>query len=99
MLGYELPGSSGINEVRSQYGGFFLAMGVVQFCALGGILPLTTGLIVGIMTFGGLAVGRLVSVLKDGSEHYTKTVRALVFLDPLGFVLSSAAFYGVSSYA
>jgi hypothetical protein len=97
MLGLELPGVSGANEIRSQYGGFFLAMALVQAAALGGVLPLSAGLIVGATTFGGLAIGRLWSWLRDGdSSRYTPTIRALLFVDPLGFLLSAAALWAVA---
>lgn len=97
MLGLELPGSSGVNEIRSQYGGFFLAMALVQAAALAGMLPLATGLVVGTMTFGGLALGRIWSCLQDrGTGRYTPTIRALVLLDPLGFLLSAAALWSIS---
>jgi hypothetical protein len=92
MLGLELPGVSGVNEIRSQYGGFFLAMAGVQAGAVAGLVPLVTGLIVGAMTFGGLAVGRVWSCLQDGgARRYTPTIRALLVIDPLAFLLSAAA--------
>jgi hypothetical protein len=97
MLGLELPGDSGVNEIRSQYGGFFLAMALVQGAALAGTLPLSTGLVVGAMTFGGLAFGRIWSCLQHhGTSRYTPTIRALVLLDPLGFLLSAAALWSIS---
>jgi hypothetical protein len=92
MLGLALPAASGVNEVRSQYGGFFLAMAVVQLLALVGTLTLETGLVVGAMTFGGLAFGRLWSVVSDREfAAYTPTIRLLVVVDPIGFLLSLAA--------
>ena len=96
MLGLALPDASGVNEVRSQYGGFFLAMAIVQAMALAGTVTLETGLIVGAMTFGGLALGRLWSVLRDREfAAYTPTIRLLIFLDPLGFLLSLAALWAI----
>ena len=97
LLGLELPAASGVNEIRSQYGGFFLAMAVTQALSVVGVLPLETGLVVGAMTFGGLAAGRIWSVIRDGGpRHYTPTVRLLVLLDPLGFLLSAAALWAVA---
>lgn len=96
MLGLALPTPSGVNEIRSQYGGFFLAMALVQLLALAGTLTLETGLVVGAMTFGGLALGRLWSVLRDREfAAYTPTVRLLVVVDPLGFLLSVAALWAL----
>lgn len=97
MLGLELSGPSGLNEIRSQYGGFFMAMAATQAAALVGFVPLATGLVVGAMTFGGLAAGRLWSCFRDGgASRYTPTVRALVLVDPLAFLLSVAALWAIS---
>jgi hypothetical protein len=97
MLGLELQGPSGANEMRSQYGGFFTAMAITQLISVVGTVPLEVGLIVGMMVFGGLSMGRLWSVLSgDALRSYTPTIRSLVFLDPLGFVLSMGAFLAIS---
>lgn len=97
MLGLELVGEAGVNEVRSQYGGFFLAMALVQAAAVAGLVPLAAGLLVGATTFGGIALGRVWSCLRDGGAgRYTPTIRALVFIDPLGFALSAAALWAIS---
>ena len=94
LLGLTLPAVSGVNEIRSQYGGFFLAMAATQALALAGVLPLEAGLLIGATTFGGLAAGRLCSLAVDrGSAAYTPTIRLLVLLDPLAFLLSLAAFW------
>jgi hypothetical protein len=91
LLGLTLAGASGTNEIRSQYGGFFLAMAVVQGLAVAHVLPLQTGLLVGAMTFGGLAIGRIWSIIADrGVGGYTPTIRLLLLVDPLAFMLSVA---------
>jgi len=92
-LGFTLPGADGFNEIRSQYGGFFLAAAVCGALALAGQIPRSTAFVVNITIFGGLIAGRLVSLLLDGGiRKYGPLIHALFVIDALGFALSMIAF-------
>ena len=92
-LGFGLPGADGLNEIRAQYGGFFLAAAVCGALAVVGWIPRRTAFVVNITIFGGLIFGRLVSLLLDGGiGKYGPLIRALFVIDALGLVLSVIAF-------
>ena len=92
-LGFALPGPDGLNEIRAQYGGFFLAAAVCGVLALAGWIPRNTAFVVNITIFGGLVAGRLVSLFLDGGiRKYGPLIRALFVIDALGFALSVVAF-------
>lgn len=92
-LGFAIAGADGLNEVRAQYGGFFLAVAASGGAALAGLIPRQAALIVIGTVFGGLILGRLVSLPFDGgARHYGKTIRALFFIDALGLAATVAAF-------
>lgn len=89
QLGFLLAGVDGTNEIRAQYGGFFLAVTAASVLALWGILPRQAALIVNAVVFGGLIAGRLVSLAVDGSiSGYGSAIRLLYVIDAAGFVLS-----------
>jgi hypothetical protein len=91
-LGLALPGADGLNEVRAQYGGFFLAVAVCGAVALAGLIPRGTALVVNATVFGGLIAGRIVSLFLDGSiKKYGPLIRALFVIDALGFAAALAA--------
>ena len=90
-LGLTLPGADGVNEIRAQYGGFFLIAGLFVGAALLGRLPREWGLVVMTVSFGGLIAGRLVSLALDRSfAGYGPTIRALFVVDSCGFLASLA---------
>jgi hypothetical protein len=92
-LGLMLPGANGVNEIRAQYGGFFLIAGLFVGAALLGRLPRDWGLVVMAVSFGGLICGRLVSLALDRSfAGYGPTIRALFVVDSCGFLASLAVF-------
>ena len=92
-LGYLLAGVDGRNEIRAQYGGFFLAVTVASVLTLAGTIPRQAGLVVNAVLFGGLIAGRLISLTIDGGMHgYGPIIRALFFIDSIGFILSITAF-------
>lgn len=92
-LGFALPGADGFNEIRAQYGGFFLAAAVCGVLALAGRIPRSTAFIVNATIFGGLIAGRIVSLFLDGGiRKYGPLIRALFVIDALGFALSVIAF-------
>lgn len=93
-LGYVLAGFDGRNEVRAQYGGFFLALAVAVIFALAGKIPRQAALISNAVLFGGLIAGRVLSLVVDGGIHeYGHFIRLLFLIDATGFTLSLIALY------
>jgi len=91
-LGLAVVDSGGLNEVRAQYAGFFLAAAFACGAALAGWLPRQAALVVIIVIFGGLIGGRLVSLAIDGGmAGYGPTIRALYAIDAVGLCLAVAA--------
>jgi len=94
QIGYALEGMDGRNEIRAQYGGFFLAITIASILALMGVIPRRAGFLVNAVVFGGLITGRVVSLAVDsGAGEYGPLIRALFFIDAAGFILSLAALY------
>jgi hypothetical protein len=92
LLGLAITGADGINEVRAQYGGFFLAVAASGTAALSGVIAPQAGLIVMATVFGGLIFGRLVSLTLDGGmKGYGATIRALFVIDSIGLAAALAA--------
>lgn len=88
-LGLSIANSGGINEVRAQYAGFFLAVSLVCLASLAGAVPRPTAFIVLVVVFAGLISGRLVSLaLNHGTSGYPPTIVALYAIDSLGLLLS-----------
>jgi hypothetical protein len=91
-LGLKVANAGGVNEIRAQYAGFFLAVAAVCAAALGGVLPRETAFVLLAVVFGGLIVGRLASLaLNGGVAGYGPTIRALYAIDAVGFALAIAA--------
>lgn len=91
-LGYQLIGSSGLNEVRAQYGGFFAAIALACALSLWGVLPRSTGLVVLALVFGGILFGRLVSLgLDGGMASYSPVIRLLFVVDAIGLAAALGA--------
>jgi hypothetical protein len=93
-LGFTIGGLDGLNEIRAQYGGFFLAAALVNAMSLFGVLPRQAGFVVNGAIFGGLIAGRMASLAIDGGINgYGGAIRALFFIDAVGFALTMAAFF------
>jgi hypothetical protein len=93
-LGYTLAGVDGRNEIRAQYGGFFLAVTIASILAVLEIIPRQAGFLVNAIVFGGLIAGRIVSLAFDGGmDGYGAVIRALFWIDATGFILSIAALF------
>lgn len=91
-LGFALPGADGRNEIRAQYGGFFMAAAICGTLALVGWIPRSAAFIVNATIFGGLIFGRLVSLFLDGGiGKYGPLIRGLYAIDTLGFALAVVA--------
>ncbi len=92
-LGFAISGADGLNEVRAQYGGFYLLVAIVGVLALLGKTSLASALLVTTVVFGGLIVGRVMSLVLDGGlkSYRLPTIRALFVIDTLGVAISGAA--------
>jgi hypothetical protein len=92
QLGLRITNAGGVNEIMAQYAGFFFAVAVVCIASLVGWLPRSTAFVTLAAVFGGLIVGRLVSlVLNAGLSGYGPTIQALYIIDAVGFALAIAA--------
>jgi hypothetical protein len=93
MLGLGIVNTGGINEVRAQYSGFFLAVALVCMASLPGLIAWQTSFVCLGAVFGGLLAGRLVSlVLNGGIAGFGSTILALYAIDAIGFALAVASF-------
>ena len=92
QLGLSILGASGYNEIRAQYAGFFLIVATVCVAALAGYIDRRSVYIVLAVVFGGLIMGRVVSlVVNRGFEGYTSTILALYAVDATGLLLALVA--------
>lgn len=93
-LGLMIGGLDGLNEIRAQYGGFFLAAALANALALIGVFSRQTSFAVNAVVFGGLITGRVASLALDGRLNgYGGSIRALFFIDATGFALTIAAYF------
>jgi hypothetical protein len=84
--------TGGLNEVRAQYGGLFLVLGVACALATLGIVDRRFGLGAAAITFGGVIAGRLFGLVIDrGLAGYGPTIRNLFLVDATGCALAVAA--------
>jgi hypothetical protein len=91
-LGLRIINAGGVNEIMAQYAGFFLAAAGVCIAALADWLPRSTAFVTVAAVFGGLIVGRLISlVLNGGFGGFGPTIQALYVIDAIGFVLAIGA--------
>jgi hypothetical protein len=94
QIGYVLAGMDGRNEIRAQYGGFFLAVTIASVLALAGVIPRQAGFLINAVVFGGLITGRVVSLAVDsGMSGYSPFIRLLFVIDATGFILSMTSLY------
>ncbi|MGL4314957.1 MAG: DUF4345 family protein [Sphingomonas sp.] len=92
LLGLDIANAGGVNEIRSQYAGFFLMVGLVFAAAIGGWVPRAAAYFLASVIFGGLLIGRIVSVtLNRGVGGYPVVVRGLVAFDLMACILSVTA--------
>jgi hypothetical protein len=91
-LGLAISSTGGLNEIRAQYAGFFLAAAIACGVALASWIPRQAAFVMLIVIFGGLIVGRLASLAIDGGvAGYGPTINALYAIDALGLGLAIAA--------
>ena len=92
-LGLSIVNAGGMNEVRAQYSGFFIAVALVCVASLCGALSRRTSFVVLGAVFGGLLGGRLVSLaLNGGVAGYGPAILALYVIDAIGLALAVASF-------
>ena len=92
--GLVVSDANGRNEIRGQYGGFFMVLGGVMIASLIGKLPQKFGLGVFLMTVGGVFLGRVSSLLLEGPAvftTYSSGIKALFAIDLLLTVLAILA--------
>jgi hypothetical protein len=93
-LGLAIANAGGVNEIRAQYAGFFLAAAIVCILALFGIVGRLTALTVPATIFGGLIAGRLASLgLNGGTEGFGPAILALYAIDGGGFVVAATLIF------
>jgi hypothetical protein len=92
QLDLAMARAGGLNEVRAQYGGFFLMLGAVCALAAAGMVDRRFGLGVAAVTMGGVIGGRLAGLLIDrGLTGYGPAIRVLFLVDAAGCALAVAA--------
>lgn len=90
-LSLQLAGRSGRVEIRAQYGGFFTVAALSQGAAFLGLVPATAALMVALVIFGGLILGRMGALLVDRArERLTPMIRMLFWIDAAGTMLALA---------
>jgi hypothetical protein len=91
-LGLAIVNAGGVNEVRAQYSGFFLAVALVCAASLAGLLSRRASFVIMAAVFGGLLAGRLVSLAFNASvTGYGPTILALYLIDATGLALAVAS--------
>ena len=91
-LGLGVVNAGGINQVRAQYSGFFLAVALVCTGSLFGLLSRQTSFVILGAVYGGLLAGRLVSLAPNGGiAGYGPTILALYVIDAAGLGLALAS--------
>lgn len=91
-LGLGILNAGGLNEVRAQYAGFFLAVALVSVASLAGLLSRQASFVIMAAVFGGLLAGRLGSLaLNAGIAGYGTTILALYVIDAVGLALAVAS--------
>jgi hypothetical protein len=91
-LGLAVANPGGLNEIRAQYAGFFLAAAIVTTIAFAGKLPRAFAFILAITIFGGLFAGRLVSLVTNGGiAGFPQQIVLLYGIDALGLTLALVA--------
>ena len=76
--------ANGRNEIRGQYGGFFIVLAGVMLASLLGKLPQKFGLGVFLMTISGVLLGRIFSLVLEGPAvfmAYSSGIKALFAID------------------
>ena len=90
-FGTVLGSTDATNEVRAQYGGFYLALGLVCGLGLRRRADPRLGLVALLMTVGGVLAGRIVSIAIDGADTASTFILLLLAADVVYVVLAALA--------
>jgi hypothetical protein len=86
-LGLGILDLSGMNEVRAQYGGFYLTVAITCLLGAFGFMSRPAALVVLATTFGGILLGRVISAVIDGGiGNYSQIIQTLYLVDLVGFL-------------
>ena len=86
--------SSGRNEIRGQYGGFFVVVCILLVCGAVGWLRTSAALILLAALYGGVLLGRISSLVFDGVGEfvdYSQILKLAHGMDATGLVLTLIA--------
>ncbi|MEO1554735.1 MAG: DUF4345 family protein [Pseudomonadota bacterium] len=84
-------GPAGLNEVRGQYGGFFLALAVFLGLGIAGQVRPAAVLTVLLVLYGGVFSGRVIHLALDNFSDfpdYPMAMKAIHFVDFAGLIAS-----------
>ena len=95
--GLVVADANGRNEIRGQYGGFFIVLAGVMLASLLGKLPKKFGLGVFLMTVGGVFLGRMLSLVFEGPTVFASYSPAIKALFAIDLTLSLLAFFALRS--
>jgi len=90
----EITGAGGRNEIMAQYGAYFVAVALALLVGAIGVLRTSTALIVLVLIYGGVFVGRIYVLMSDGWEvfsAYPTMLQNAHYIDPIGLLLCLAA--------
>jgi hypothetical protein len=86
-LGLDILDLSGMNEVRAQYGGFYLAVAITCLLGAFGFMSRPAALVVLATTFSGILLGRVISAVIDcGIGNYSQIIQTLYLVDLVGVI-------------
>ena len=95
--GIVVSDANGRNEIRGQYGGFFIALAGVMMASLLGKLPKKFGLGVFLMTIGGVLLGRVLSLVLEGPAVFATYSTDIKTLFAVDLTLTILAFLALRS--
>lgn len=88
-------GPAALNEMRAQYGGFFLALGVFLLASAAGRIGTRAGLWAMVVMYGGIFTGRMLHLTVFGGApdfpDYNTTMQVIHLIDGGGFIASLIA--------
>lgn len=93
-IGIALTNADGRNEIRAQYGGFYLAVTIALLLSLFGRLSAGFGLGLLLVAVGGILLGRLASIVIEGPAvfaSYSTVIKTYLAFDIAIVVLTLLA--------
>ncbi len=89
--------ADGRSAIRGQYGGFYAVVAIALFLSLVNFLRIRTGLLVLLITVGGILLGRLSSLVIEGTniwDSYSSEVQTVIMVEAALTVMTLAALIG-----